>query len=77
MPPGFAHGFCVLSEFADLHYKVSELYDRDDETGLIWNDWDVNIRWPIANPIVSPRDSDYPALRKLDRSRLPQVALPS
>jgi dTDP-4-dehydrorhamnose 3,5-epimerase len=77
MPPGFAHGFCVLSEFADLHYKVSQLYDGDDETGLIWNDRDVDIRWPIANPIVSARDSDYPALRQLDRSRLPQLGPPS
>jgi dTDP-4-dehydrorhamnose 3,5-epimerase len=73
MPPGFAHGFCVLSEFADLHYKVSRLYDHADEGGLIWNDCDVGIRWPIANPIVSKRDSAYPALQQLDRNRLPRV----
>ena len=46
MAPGFAHRFCVLSEFADLHYKVSRFYDREDEGGLIWNDRDVGIRWP-------------------------------
>lgn len=74
MAPGFAHGFCVLSEFADLHYKVSRLYDDTDEGGVFWNDRDIGIRWPIANPIVSERDSAYPRLRELDSERLPQVA---
>jgi dTDP-4-dehydrorhamnose 3,5-epimerase len=73
MAPGFAHGFCVLSDFADLHYKVSRLYDYADESGLIWNDRDVGIRWPIANPIVSARDSAYPALRQLNRESLPHL----
>jgi dTDP-4-dehydrorhamnose 3,5-epimerase len=74
MAPGFAHGFCVLSDFADLHYKVNRLYDHADEGGLIWNDRDVGIRWPISNPIVSDRDSGYPALRQLDREGLPHLA---
>jgi dTDP-4-dehydrorhamnose 3,5-epimerase len=73
MAPGFGHGFCVLSEFADLHYKVSRLYDRADEGGLIWNDGDIGICWPVANPIVSKWDSAYPALRQLDRNQLPHV----
>ncbi len=73
MAPGFGHGFCVLSEFADLLYKVSRLYDHANEGGLIWNDGDVGIRWPMATPIVSKRDSAYPALRQLDRNRLPHV----
>jgi dTDP-4-dehydrorhamnose 3,5-epimerase len=76
MAPGFAHGFCVLSEFADLHYKVSRLYDDKDEGGLIWNDQNIAISWPIQNPIVSKRDSAYPGLRELDRARLPHVAQP-
>jgi dTDP-4-dehydrorhamnose 3,5-epimerase len=75
MAPGFAHGFCVLSEIADLHYKVSRLYDQADESGLIWNDADLGIRWPIENPIVSARDSAYPAFRQLDRARLPRVGV--
>jgi dTDP-4-dehydrorhamnose 3,5-epimerase len=75
MAPGFAHGFCVLSEFADLHYKVSRLYDKDDEGGLLWSDRDVGISWPIARPIVSERDSAYPALRQLHRESLPHVGL--
>jgi dTDP-4-dehydrorhamnose 3,5-epimerase len=73
MAPGFAHGFCVLSEAADLYYKVSRLYDHADEGGLRWNDPQIGIRWPIALPIVSPRDASYPPLRELDASRLPQV----
>lgn len=73
MAPGFAHGFCVLSEFADLHYKVSRIYDHADEGGLAWNDRDIGIRWPIANPIVSERDSRYPPLKQLNREQLPRV----
>ena len=63
----------MLSDFADLHYKVSQLYDRADEGGLVWNDADVGISWPIANPLVSQRDSAYPTLRQLDRAHLPHV----
>ena len=74
MAPGFAHGFCVLSEFADLHYKVSQLYDAADEGGLLWNDSDVGIRWPIDNPAVSARDAAYPRLGALDAARLPHVS---
>lgn len=73
MAPGFAHGFCVLSEVADLHYKVSRLYDHADEGGIIWNDPQIGIHWPIANPIVSARDSSYPTLRHLDGQTLPHV----
>ena len=71
MAPGFAHGFCVLSEFADIHYKVSRYYDPGDEGGLLWCDPDIGIRWPIEAPSLSPRDSAYPKLKGLDRDRLP------
>ena len=74
MAPGFAHGFCVLSEFADLHYKVTRLYDHADEGGLVWDDRDVGIRWPISDPIVSDRDRAYPTLRQLAREGLPYVS---
>ena len=73
MAPGFAHGFCVLSDVADLHYKVSRNYDHADEGGLCWNDPDIGIRWPVAAPRVSARDSAFPRLRQLDRSVLPHV----
>ncbi len=75
MASGFAHGFCVLSDFADLHYKVSRIYDESDESGVAWNDPQIGIRWPIENPMMSSRDRSYPLLRKLDRARLPHGAV--
>lgn len=71
MAPGFAHGFCVLSDFADLHYKVSEIYDDTDEGGVVWNDPQIGIRWPIDNPVISSRDRSYPFLRELKQEQLP------
>ena len=65
MPHGFAHGFCVLSDWADLHYKVSQRYDPQDEGGLVWNDPEVQIAWPIAHPIVSSRDSKHHRLSEI------------
>ena len=65
MPPGFAHGFCVLSDWADLHYKVSEYYDPADEGGLLWNDPDIGIQWPVTSPELSSRDAAYPALKEM------------
>jgi dTDP-4-dehydrorhamnose 3,5-epimerase len=73
MAPGFAHGFCVLSDLADLHYKTTRFYDRADEGRLIWNDPDVGVRWPIATPIVSERDRAYPTLQRLVHESLPQL----
>lgn len=63
MAAGFAHGFCVLSEVADLHYKVSRPYDSQDEAGLVWNDPDIAIAWPVSHPVVSDRDAAHPRLR--------------
>ena len=65
MPHGFAHGFCVLSDWADLHYKVSQRYDPQDEAGLIWNDDDVQIAWPIQHPVVSARDRRHHKLSEI------------
>lgn len=56
MPHGFAHGFCVLSEWVDLHYKVSQKYDPFDESGIIWNDNTIKIDWPILKPNISAKD---------------------
>ena len=50
VPPGYAHGFCVLSDYADFQYKCTEYYDPNDEGGIIWNDPDINIDWPIECP---------------------------
>ncbi|HVD78430.1 MAG TPA: dTDP-4-dehydrorhamnose 3,5-epimerase, partial [Vicinamibacteria bacterium] len=65
VPPGFAHGFCVLSEVVNVEYKCTDFYDAADEIGLAWNDPDVGIEWPIRDPIVSDKDRKLPALREL------------
>ncbi len=56
IPPGFAHGFCVLSETADVEYKCTELYHPNDEMVISWNDPDINITWPVDVPILSKKD---------------------
>ena len=72
MAPGIAHGFCVLSDLADLHYKVSRYYDPDDECGMLWNDSEVNIDWPSINPLIHHRDATYQSLSQLiDSHQLP------
>ena len=57
IPPGFAHGFCVMSEFADVVYKCTTLYKPSDDAAVRWNDPEVGIDWPIENPLVSPKDA--------------------
>ncbi len=66
VPPGFAHGFCVLSETAQVVYKCTTYYDRGDEIAISWCDPDLGIEWPIADPLVSDRDRGAPRLRDLD-----------
>lgn len=56
IPPGFAHGFVVLSNFADFVYKCTEYYDSSDQEALIWNDPDIGINWPVEKPILSHKD---------------------
>ena len=65
VPVGFAHGFCVLSDTADVTYKVSSIYDAATESGFHYADPDVGIAWPIAEPLVSGRDQQAPRLRDL------------
>ena len=73
MAPGIAHGFYVLSDWADLHYKVSRLYDHYDEGGLLWKDPFINIQWPVTeSPEVSSRDAIYPLFNDLSKELLPQ-----
>jgi dTDP-4-dehydrorhamnose 3,5-epimerase len=69
VPIGFAHGFCVLSDIADVEYKCSDVYDPEGEAGLIWNDPGVGIDWPIAAPTLSPKDAAHARLTP-DRSDL-------
>lgn len=65
IPPGYAHGFLVLSETADFEYKCTDYYYPDDEIGVAWNDPDIGIDWPTKNPVVSARDSAWPSLESL------------
>lgn len=65
IPPGYAHGFCVLSESADLYYKCTDFYFPNDESGLIWNDPDVFIDWPIKSPRLSEKDKLLPSLSEI------------
>ena len=56
VPPGFAHGFVVLSDTADFEYKCTDYYDPSDEGSILWSDPDLNIPWPIANPVLLTKD---------------------
>ena len=74
MPPGFAHGFCVLSNKAVLHYSASKIYDYGNSNGLIWNDKDIKIKWPIKNPIISKRDKNFKDINYLIKfKKLPKI----
>ncbi len=62
VPPGFAHGFCTLSDEADVLYKCTSLYDPNDESGVRWDDARLRIKWPIEEPLLSERDRALPGL---------------
>jgi len=62
IPPGFAHGFCVVSDDAQIEYKCTEIYDPASEIGIAWNDPALAISWPIADPLLSDRDRTNPSL---------------
>lgn len=62
IPPGFAHGFCVLSEVADFEYKCTEYYDPSSEGIVLWSDPDIDIPWPVKTPILSNKDADANSL---------------
>ena len=63
IPPGFVHGFCVLSNDVHVEYKCTDFYDPADELAIAWNDPDIGIEWPLANPAVSAKDAAAPRLR--------------
>jgi dTDP-4-dehydrorhamnose 3,5-epimerase len=65
IPPGFAHGFCVMSDQAQVMYKVTPSYSPKMETGFAWDDAMVAIDWPIANPLLSERDMEAPSFTDL------------
>lgn len=65
VPVGFAHGFCVLSDVADVHYKLSSPYDPATEAGIAWDDPDVSVAWPLDEPLTSERDRNAPRLAEV------------
>jgi len=65
IPAGFAHGFCVLTDTAEVVYKCSEPYDPMDEFGIAWNDPSLSIAWPVADPLLSDRDRQNPTLAEI------------
>jgi dTDP-4-dehydrorhamnose 3,5-epimerase len=70
VPPGFAHGFLVLSDHADVTYKCTGEFSPEDERGIIWNDPDIGVRWQLADPVLSGRDAKHPRLRDADNDFL-------
>ena len=70
IPIGFAHGFCALSEEADVNYQLSSLYDPAAEAGIAWDDPEIAVTWPISHPQLSERDRDAPRLSQI-ASELP------
>ncbi len=71
IPEGFAHGFCVLSEAADVVYKCTDFYSPNDDFGIAWNDPRFEIDWPVVNPNVSAKDSALPTIETIDEANLP------
>jgi dTDP-4-dehydrorhamnose 3,5-epimerase len=71
VPEGFAHGFCVLSETADVIYKCSDLYTPGDDMGVNWADKSVNINWPTNSPLLSDKDKNLPMLKEIPENLLP------
>ncbi len=65
IPPGFAHGFCVLSDVAEVEYKCTNVYTPGDEISIAWNDKDIGIQWPLDSTILSPKDAAGQSLKTL------------
>lgn len=72
IPKGFAHGFCVMSQQALFAYKCSDFYAPDDEGGILWSDPNIDIHWPVENPIISAKDRKLPMLSELSPDLLPR-----
>lgn len=70
IPAGFAHGFCVMSDVADVIYKCTVPYESADDRGVAWNDPLIGIKWPVDNPLLSSKDAAYAPLAD-DRADLP------
>ena len=74
IPPGYAHGFCVLSDVAEVEYKCTDVYTPGDEITIAWNDPQIGIQWPHTSPILSQKDAAGPSLQEV-WDRLPQYQI--
>lgn len=74
IPPGFAHGFCVLSPLAVVAYKCTDKYYAEADAGIRWNDPTIGVKWPLSDPLLSPKDQKSPLLADVPRDRLPTIA---
>jgi dTDP-4-dehydrorhamnose 3,5-epimerase len=72
VPPGFAHGFCVMSDTALFSYKCTDYYNPATEGGIIFNDPDLVIAWPVDAPKISQKDTNYPRLKDIPKDKLPR-----
>jgi dTDP-4-dehydrorhamnose 3,5-epimerase len=72
IPPGFAHGFCVLSDNTLFSYKCTDYYSPTTEGGIIWNDPDIGITWPADTTQISKKDANYPRLKDIPKNKLPK-----
>lgn len=68
IPEGFAHGFCVTSDTADVFYKVNSEYSQENERGILWNDSDLDIKWPTDKPTMIQKDLQFPTLKNADNN---------
>ncbi len=73
VPEGFAHGFCVLSDTANVLYKCTALYDPTDDKGILWADPTADVRWPVTDPILSDKDAKLSRLASLSENDLPRM----
>ena len=77
IPEGFAHGFCVISERAQVAYKCSDYYHSEDEGGILWSDSAIGIEWPVKAPLISEKDRHLPLLADLAPQQLYNPVTPS
>ena len=74
VPPGFAHGFCVMSETVAFMYKCTDFYSPQSEYTILWNEPSLNIKWPLLSPVLSEKDKNGHLLRDIDPEKLPEYS---
>jgi dTDP-4-dehydrorhamnose 3,5-epimerase len=77
IPEGFAHGFCVISEWATMCYKCTDIYSPEEDRGIRWDDATLAISWPVTDPILSPKDLALPTLAQVPPEHLPTLGATS